>query len=519
MAKPLQHILLGAPGFYGLNTEASPVDIPPQYATVANNAVIDKYGRLGSRKGFSVETTSAAALGGEEVKRIFEWYSSGTSVLFAVGNNKIFRVDTTTTANDTLTEMTLPVGYSITADNWHFCDFNGEGFFFQEDHAPLLVNTTSNGTDDLETLDSESAEAVPDAPEGNIVLAAYGRLWTAGVSAAPSTIYWSDTLIGDGWTEGASGSIDISKFWPNGYDVVTGLAFHNGFLIIFGKNSIVLYSGADDPSNSLALSDTISGTGCIARDSIQHTGEDIIFLSSTGIRTLGRTLEQSSLPLGEVSANVRTQIIRDTTAELIAGGINSVFSPEEGFYLLILESNNYVYCVDMKGVLDGGVRRITSWPGTLFNCACRTDAGVLQVGGVDGVGLYSGYADDDSSYTFQYSSPALVFEQPGILKILKKIRPVLIGATGRTATVSWGFGYTSSYETEALTIHSGGDVSEYGEAEYGIGEYGPGFSVLEDTINATGAGAEVTVGVNVSILNTAFSLQQIGVYAILGRLI
>jgi hypothetical protein len=517
MAKPLQHILLGAPGFYGLNTETSPVGIPPQYASVANNAVIDKYGRLGARKGFDVQTDSVTALGGEKIKRIFEWSSSGTDYLFAVGNSKIFRVDTTTTTNDTLTEMTLPAAYTITADNWHFCDFNGEGYFFQAGHAPMLVNATSNAADDLETLDDESSESVPDAPEGNIVLAAYGRLWTAGVTTAPSTVYWSDTLIGDGWTEGASGSINVEKFWPNGYDEITGLAFHNGYLIIFGRNSIVLYSGADDPSNALALADTISGAGCIERDSIQHTGDDVIFLSATGLRTLGRTLEQSSLPLGEISANVRTQLIRDVSGE--GEGVNSVFSPEEGFYLLILESNNYAYCVDMKGTLEGGVRRITTWPGTLFNCAHRTAEGVLQVGGVDGIGVYDGYDDDGAVYSFEYYSPALTFDQPGITKILKKIRPVLIGGIDTSVSVWWGYGYSNVYNSETITTPGTSNIAEYNIAEYNIAEYGNYFSVYNDAINASGSGEEVTVGVSVDVGGNAFSLQQIGVYAILGRLI
>lgn len=516
MAKPLQNILLGAPGFYGLNTELSPVEMPPQYASIANNAVIDKYGRLGARRGFSVQTSSATALGGEEVKRVFEWLSGGSSVLFAVGNNKIFRVDTTTTTNDTLTEMTLPGGYSITGDNWHFADFNGEGYFFQAGHAPLLVNTTTNASDTLATLDAQSGEAVPDAPEGNIVMAAYGRLWAAGDTSTPSTVYWSDTLIGDGWTEGASGSIDIETYWPNGYDQITGLAFHNGFLIIFGKNSILIYSGADDPANSLALSDTIAGTGCTHRDSIQHTGEDVVFLSATGIRTIGRTLEQSSLPLGEASANVRTQLITDVNNE--ETGVNSVFSQEYGFYLLILESNNYVYCVDFKATLEGGTRRVTVWPGTLFNCAHRAADGTLYVGGVGGVGTYSGFMDDESSYRYQYYSPALTFDNPNRIKVLKKIRPVLIGAAGSSAIVSWGYGYQGTTTSEALDIGDALNLAYYNIDEYNEAEYNTPFAVFDQAVNTTGSGEEITIGVEIDVNGYPFSLQQIGVYAILGRI-
>ena len=113
---------------------------------------------------------------------------------------------------------------------------------------------------------------------GNEVLAAYGRLWTADFSTDKSTIYWSDLLSGHIWTGGSSGSIDISKVWPDGHDEIVALAAHNDHLIVFGKRSIVVYSGAETPS-SMTLADTISGVGCVGRDTVQSTGTDLIFFS------------------------------------------------------------------------------------------------------------------------------------------------------------------------------------------------------------------------------------------------
>ena len=529
MAKELQNITLGSVGFYGLNTELSPVELPPEFARVANNAIIDKFGRLGSRKGFSTQTSSATALNSNPVKRIFEWNSTGTSVLFAVGNNKIFRVDTTTTTNDTLTEMTLPVGYSITGDDWSFEDFNGEGYFFQAGHEPLLVNTTLNATDSLDTLDNQSPDTTPAAPEGNIVSAAYGRLWASGVTTAPETVYWSDLLIGDSWEIGAQGSssglIDLAEVWPTGYDEVTGIEFHNGRLIIFGKESILIYSGAEDPT-TMFLEDSIAGTGCIARDSIQHTGDDIVFLSPTGVRLLSRTLEQSSLPLGEVSANVRTDVIALTETETT--GINSVFSPEENFYLLIYEGSGVIWCFDWKTRLPNadvkhtdpyGSRKVTKWPNTLFNCAMRADDGTLYVGGTPGVGLYSGYQDDGASYDYEYLGPAMTFGVPANLKILKRIRPITIGTSSTTATLKWGYGYSGAFKTRNFTLDATGGTSEWGVAEFGIDEYSASVGVADNSLNTTGTGTEVTIGLTTTIDGSAFSLQQVSVQAIIGKLV
>ena len=62
MAQPIQNITVSAPGFYGLNTQDSPVGLDPAFASVADNCVIDKQGRIGTRKGYSYVTTNGNAV-------------------------------------------------------------------------------------------------------------------------------------------------------------------------------------------------------------------------------------------------------------------------------------------------------------------------------------------------------------------------------------------------------------------------------------------------------------------------
>ena len=52
MSQPLKSINLLSPGFKGVNTEDSPVAQDVDFAEIADNAVIDRKGRLASRKGF-----------------------------------------------------------------------------------------------------------------------------------------------------------------------------------------------------------------------------------------------------------------------------------------------------------------------------------------------------------------------------------------------------------------------------------------------------------------------------------
>ena len=107
-------------------------------------------------------------------------------------------------------------------------------------------------------------------PTANEVIAAYGRLWCADITNNKSTVYWSDLLIGHNWTGGTSGSIDISKVWPDGYDEIVSLAAHNGMLIIFGQHSIVVYQGAEAPA-TMSLMDTVAGVGCVSTETLYST--------------------------------------------------------------------------------------------------------------------------------------------------------------------------------------------------------------------------------------------------------
>lgn len=517
MAKQLQSVSLGAAGFLGVNSMDPPLQQSLDYADTANNAVIDNYGRLGARKGFNTQSDVITGLSGAAVEVIGEWSQpDGTLTLFAAGNNKIFRVDTTTLVNDTLTEMTLPGGYTITGDDWQMLDFNGEMIFLQLSHEPMLVNTTLNATDTLDTLDSQSAESVPAAPEASCGLAAYGRLWFGSPDGEEHMVYWSDTLIADGWTEGFSGSLDLNTVWPNGYDRVVAIAAHNERLIIFGRNSFVIYAGAGDPT-TMELEDAISGVGAAFRDSVVNTGEDVIFCSYTGVKSLGRTVLQNSLPTGDLTANIRDKLqtsIRGETNGAVAG-----YSQEETMYVITFKTTGTTYYIDFKSQLEEGRKKCTVWPGAPFNAWCRSDDGTLYVGGLAGVGTYSDFDDDGESYRFQYYGPALTFGDASRVKILKKLIGVLVGGAGREATVYWGYGYAGAYQSEVVSI-SGANLGEYGVSEYNTSvEYSVGSITSDQEVNTTGSGEVVRVGVGIDIDGGEFSLQQLRVHVIMGRIV
>ena len=194
MAQKLQNITVAAPGFFGLNTMDSPIGLNPSIAAIADNCVIDQYGRVGARKGWAVSSNGTSVLGSSRgIEAVHEFVArDGTKTIFSAGNNKIF------TGTTTLTEVTLPVGYTVTANNWKIVTFNNDVYFSQREHVTLKSVAGS-------TTLIESKDGTHYAPQANEVLAAYGRLWAADVSNNNYTVYWSDLLDGSNWHGGSSG--------------------------------------------------------------------------------------------------------------------------------------------------------------------------------------------------------------------------------------------------------------------------------------------------------------------------
>lgn len=507
MAQNREHIYIAAPGFKGVNTQDSPVAQDATFAAIAENMVIDKFGRIGARKGLKKLTTSATPLGSSDgIESVFEYVKrDGTKIVFSAGNNKIF------TGTTTLTEVTLPGGYSITANNWKIVSFNNDIYFFQRGHAALV--SVAGSTTLVAVTDGGHA-----APAGNEVLAAFGRLFVADVTNNSYTLYFSDLLDGDNFHGGTSGSLDVTTVWPTGYDEIVALSEFNDFLVIFGKRSILLYSGASSPS-TMALADVITNIGCIARDSVQSTGSDLIFLSDSGVRSLGRVIQEKSNPIGDVSVNVRDDLVQAAAVE--TGNIKSVYSEENAFYLLILpEVNNLVFCFDMRGKLENGASRVTTWPFTGILCATTTDNNEVYFGNSKGINEYSGFLDDTSTYTMKYYTNALSFGDASKLKILKEITFTIVGGQGTDLLLNWGYDYTEGYTKQLLTVDDA-SIAEYGISEYNVAtsQYNASIIVNKATTKATGSGRVVTIGLDATINDKSFSIQDVNIEAFIGRTI
>ena len=499
MAKPLQSIAIQAPGFFGLNTEDSPTALSEQFALDATNCVIDQFGRIGARKGWAYLTDTNP----DSIVSLSEFVKpDGSTEIISASASTIYK------GTDTLTDIT-PAGYTVSDGKFSYATLNNKHYMFRKGSKPVVYDgTTAVAIED-------HADYSGTVPEGNVALSAFGRLWVANTSANATTIYWSDLLTGMKWDTGSSGYIDVSKVWPDGSDTIVALASHNGVLIIFGKRQILIYQGAEDPA-TMSLADTIVGIGCIARDSVQGTGSDLIFLSDSGVRSLARTVQNETLPLTDLSANVRSNLTSYVLSEV--GHMISVYSPEEAFYLLYLPSSETTYCFDTRAPLENGAYRATVWNTINPAALLRTRDGELLLGKDNGIAKYDGFTDNGNKYQMSYFTNYIDFGAPSNLKLLKNLKITVIGGSATDVTLNWGYDYSYAYKKKRFTL-STQIIAEYNIAEYNEGEFNAGVLVNRPTVNAGGGGQVVQLGIEAEIDGAPVSIQRMTAQAIVGRTI
>ena len=614
--KRIQTATIAAPGFLGLNTQESSIQLSSGYALKAQNCVIDRYGRIGARRGWTtvnsaVNTDLGAA---NPVEFIFEMIDVGGNQTISAGNNKLFTGTTTMTTKTVRTQAnTADVSYTITGNNWQAAalpygdgaDAVSHAYMVQTGHPVLVyhnlptpgtgatfsVTTVSSGAitavsvtaagsgynvGDILTLAGGTGSnakltvatlsgtgvatvtvstagtgyTVADAltstvttianphshsgsfgfqqlgdigtlPTGysiadfkpNCALAAYGRIWMADLVGDRQTVYFSRLLDGSDFQGGDSGSLSINSVFPNN-DQIIALAAHNGFLIIFGRNNIAIYSNPIDVT-SLALADFIPNVGCIARDSVQNTGTDIVFLSDSGVRSLQRVIQEKSLPMRDMSKNVRDDLIAAVASET-ASTIKSVYYDRDAFYLLTLPATKVTYCFDMRGALQDGSARVTIWDSLDPKALFVNQSKQLLLGKPGYIGRYFGHLDNAATYRLQYYTNYFDFGSPTALKVLKKIGFVVIGGSGDAVAIKWGFDYKENYNSETKLLDIG-VVYEYNIGEYNIAEFSNGVVLDQFQINAGGTGAVLQLGLEAELNGDPLSIQKIDVYVAQGK--
>lgn len=539
MPAPILPITFLNPGSKGLNSQDSTGYLDVTWATELVNAVFDNAGRIANRKGWTKLTTSSA-LGAFDIKQIHCWENATTTVVISAANNDLFYGTTSLTS--------IKGALSPTADNWQFANWNDgtntKVIAWQAGHSPIVSTVAAGVPGNFAAIVASSGSV----PTGNCMTVGWGRVWAADSDGL--SIKYSGLLNETQWSTGGAGSLDTRYYWPRGSDFITAIAFYQDKLIVFGKRNILVYDGTLSPSSALTLVDQIEGVGCVARDSVQNLGNDLLFLSETGLRSLSRTLtsdtsgEGSKIPLQEVGTQVRDEIVAITTGN--ESNIRSCYNQVEGFYAIAFPDSSApaTYIFDLKGLksqtmfgthsIDLDNVKIAKWSGWNATALAYSRNQVMYGGFRDStdsnegvIGYYNGYLDNTSTYTMSWKSPWIDLsnadsgETGAFFKIPKEAKIYTIGGLGTTYAFSWSFDYSNNFSTATVQISSGGTApSEWGVSEYALAEYGysESFVLSEKKTQMTKHGQTIRFGFSVQVNNVAIALQRIDVFIKKGRI-
>ena len=495
-------------GAKGLNLQSASSLLEPTWATRASNMVFDVSGRLASRNGWSL-LNSTPMSGSPAIRQIFEYLPiSGTNQVVSTGGSKIY------SGTNTLTDRTGAL--TPTADNWKFVNFNGNVYGLQASHPLIMWNGSGNFS-----AVSATSGAVPD---GNELLSAFGRLW--GSDSTGQVVKYCDLLDATNWSVTGAGSINLTSVWGTGNDSIVAIASFNNLLVIFGSRNIILFQDGSgsvlglDPIN-IQVSDIVSGVGCIARDSVQNVnGDDLVFLSSSGIQSLKRVIIERSNAIRNISLNVRDYLNATAGSEL-GSGIKSTYNSLNGFYLLLAPLSGLIFCFDTKVTLEDGTWRATVWD-TFVPTALYTlhDNATTYCGKAGQLFQYLGQSDNGTPYNAVYESGWLDLD-PQVrtrLKQLKRLACIFSNNGGGILTLKWAYDFSDSFSASQFSLMTS-SVAEWGSAEWGLDEWGGGQNILNVETPALGGGQYIKVGAQMPINNSQFAIQQLQLYAKVGRVV
>ena len=480
------------------------------FALEADNCVIDSYGRLGARKGWRYLEEGITDLSTdynlEGAHRFVD--IDGAETIISWSESAFYK------GTDSLTSITVTSDNTLADKHWKAATLNDKAYFFQRDYKPMVYDAVSGAITDVE--DETNYDGT--VPQANVVLSAYGRLWCADTSTNKTTLYWSDLLDGSKWGSGSAGSVDLSSILVQGNDEIVALGAQNGQLVVFLRRNIVIF---DDSSNdasfdpaTLRLVEVINRVGCVARDSVQNTGVDIVFLSEDGLRSLGRVIQEKSLPMRDLSKNIRDDLVFVTTQET-KEEIKSVYSEDEAFYLLLFPRYNRIYCFDMRQPLQDGALRVTTWNN-------QTQTNMLSLPNdvyftrTKGLASYTGYDDNEAPYRVKYFTNYFDFGNGTQNKVLKRVGITVIGGNGQNFVIKSGTDYSDSHQSYPAVMASG-DLGEYGESEYNEFEYSTGTLVEVIRLPMGGSGNVIQVGFEANVDGRELSIQKMDIFVKQGR--
>lgn len=252
----------------GLNTVSDDAFLGERQLRRLINARLTDFGAVTKRGG--TQRTSSAVLSAHAIQNGYTWRKDGGTQQILVVSNGVMRTATYGSFPMTYTSQSGTLSTSVTPTFAQFRDGTNDVVYIADGGA---LNRWDGTTLSTNLAGTASVECVVVHNE---------RLWGAGNSAAPDSIFYSALNDGDTLGDGANsgGQIVVRTF---GDETVIGLASVNTSLLIFHRRGISRLTGFGQDDITVDPEGVTSDVGTIAKHSIVSVGNLAYFISERGM--------------------------------------------------------------------------------------------------------------------------------------------------------------------------------------------------------------------------------------------
>lgn len=328
------------------------------------------------------------------------------------------------------------------------------------------------------------------------------HLFASGDAGSPAIVAHSAPNNPADWTA-SSGGGQLTL----GFPVVQIKPFRDD-LFVFGSNSIKKVKA--DSSGAFVSTQVTTNVGCIARDSVQEIGGDLVFLAPDGIRPVAGTSRIGDVELETISRPVQGRIldlIKFNDLDTLTGVVVRSKSQVRFF----IGSDADYSRIDGLGIMGGLTNKEgqISWEfsdllGFRASCCASEYVGREEYvvhGDWDGM-VYrqeNGTTLAGSNLVSIYSTPYLDFSDTEIRKSLHKINTFVRAEGPFTANISLSYDYGDQYTARPSSYQSvatgsptvwGGRNVEYGGEEVTYG--GNNKPVMINDVQGSGYSVSLT---------------------------
>ena len=264
---------------------------------------------------------------------------------------------------------------------------------------------------------------------------------------------------------------------------ITGIIVFREALIIFTEKSISQITG--NTSVDFVLQSITRNVGCVASDTIQEIGGDIMFLGPEGLRLLGATDRTGDFNLGVVS-----KVIQQEATDLIlsSSSFSSVVIKQKSQYR-IFGYNSSVTPSSSKGILGTQMTADNTasiaWAETtgiksyVADSDYKNQTETIVFAHADGYvyRMESGSSFDGTNIIASFATPYVPINDPRVRKTFYKLFLYTdpLGSVTTSVNLKLDFDDVGSIQPETITLsNTTGSVGFYGTstAKYGTTVYG-----------------------------------------------